>query len=415
MKRIYTSIDIGSSSIKILVAEMFKGKIVPLASTYTKSSGIKKGLIVDPNEAIASIKEAISDIEGKLGLKIKKVIANIPPYDLHYKEVDGYSTITNEEGKVDNNDITRALQACVYNKVRDDEELVTIFPIEFFIDNKSGIKDPKGLVGKKLGVRAMMVKTSKNNLGNIVGILESLGLEVVDTNIGLIGEYFEYRNKEMDKMSGTIISIGADITTVGFFNKGIIEASDMIPVGSRNIDNDIAYIKKISREDALHLKENFAVALRDYAQASETIDVFDNYKREIKLNQLEITEIAMSRIVEILKLAKKQASLLTNSENSYIIITGGLSEMPGMAPLVADIFGPLARIGNIETLGIRDNRFAALSGVIKYFYEKLNLRGREYSMFSNDEEEELSSSQKGVLNITEDSILGKVFGYFFDK
>lgn len=415
MRRIYTSIDIGSSSIKILVGEMFKGRLIVLTTSCVRTKGVKKGLIIDANEVMSSIKEAIYIAEGKLGVKIKKVIASIPLYSMKFNEVDGYATIDNEDGKVTGNDITRALQACVYNKVGNDEEIVTIIPIEFVLDNKAGIKDPKGMVGKKLGVRAVNVMTSKKNLYAIISILESLGLEVIDTNIGVIGEYFEYRNKDMDKLSGAIISIGSDLTNVATFEKGVIKAAETIPLGGRNIDNDIAYIKKISREDALKLKESFAIANRQYAQGSEIIEVFDTYKKEIRLNQLEVSEIVMSRVVEILKLAKKQASLLTNKENSYIIITGGMSEMPGMSSLTGDIFGKEARIGNIETMGIRDNRYAALSGMIKFFHEKLNLRGKKYTMFDEDDEEELLSSRKGVLNITEDSILGKVFGYFFDK
>ncbi|MDD2203214.1 MAG: cell division protein FtsA [Bacilli bacterium] len=415
MKRIYTCIDIGSSSIKVLVGEMFKGRLIVLATSCVKSRGVKKGLIIDANEAISSIKEAIAEVEGKLGIKIDKVIASVPAYLATYTEVDGYSTITSEDKKVTGNDITRALQACVYNKISEDVELVTIIPIEFVLDKKANIKDPKGMVGSKLGIRAMMVTTSKKSLYAIVSILESLGLKVVETNFGTIGEYYEYRDKDMDKMSGAIISIGGDLTNVTIFDKGIATASDIIPLGGHNIDNDIAYIKKISKTDALRLKESFAIANRHYAQGSETISVFDKFKKEISLNQLEISDIVMSRLLEILKLAKKQASLLTNKENSYIIITGGVSEMPGMTSLLGDVFGKEARIGNIETMGIRDNKYAALAGMIKYFHGKLNLRGKEYSMLSVENEEELISSKKGVLNISEDSVLGKVFGYFFDK
>ncbi|MDD3304639.1 MAG: cell division protein FtsA [Bacilli bacterium] len=415
MKRIYTCIDIGSSSIKVLVGEMFKGRLIVLATSCVKSRGVKKGLIIDANEAISSIKEAIAEVEGKLGIKIDKVIASVPAYLATYTEVDGYSTITSEDKKVTGNDITRALQACVYNKISEDVELVTIIPIEFVLDKKANIKDPKGMVGSKLGIRAMMVTTSKKSLYAIVSILESLGLKVVETNFGTIGEYYEYRDKDMDKMSGAIISIGGDLTNVTIFDKGIATASDIIPLGGHNIDNDIAYIKKISKTDALRLKESFAIANRHYAQGSETISVFDKFKKEISLNQLEISDIVMSRLLEILKLAKKQASLLTNKENSYIIITGGVSEMPGITSLLGDVFGKEARIGNIETMGIRDNKYAALAGMIKYFHGKLNLRGKEYSMLSVENEEELISSKKGVLNISEDSVLGKVFGYFFDK
>ena len=73
-----------------------------------------------------------------------------------------------------------------------------------------------------------------------------------------------------------------------------------------------------------------------------------------------------------------------------------------------------ARIGNIETIGIRDNKYFTVSGMIKYFHEKLNLRGREYSMFSAEKEEELTSPRKKGLNIGNNSVLSKVFGYFFD-
>ena len=415
MRKLYTSIDIGSNSVKILVGEMYNNRLYVLASASYPSKGVKKGLIVDHNELISVLKKAINNVEGKLGIKINKVIASIPPYDVSYLEVDGYATITNDTGKVTGDDITRALQACVYNKVMPNEELITIVPVEFFVDNKVGLRDPKGIVGKKLGVRAVIVKTSKKSAYSFINVLETLGLEVVDLNLGSIGEYFEYRNKDMDKENGAIISIGDDITNVTIFNKGIISASEIIPLGGSNIENDLIYTKKINKEDAIYIKENFAVANRSYAITSETIEVFDKYNKEIQLNQLEISDIVMSRIIEILKLAKKQASLLTNKENSYIIITGGLSEMPGFSTLLSDVFGKQARIGNIETIGIRDNKYASLAGMIKYFHEKLNLRGIDYSMFSSEAEDDLITPKSYSANIKETDVLNKIIGYFFDK
>jgi cell division protein FtsA len=204
MRRIYTSIDIGSNAIKMVVGEMYKGKLVILASTSIKSKGIRKGLIVDVNDAIDSIKKALTDVEGKLGLKITKVVASIPSYTVKYEEVDGYSTITNEDKKVTGNDLTRVLQGCVYNKVNSDEELVTIMPIQFFVDNKAGIRDPKGLVGNKLGVRAMMVTTSKKNVYAIVSIsgillLVNLGNKGVSL---LPAEFVEHNEK---RISGAVL------------------------------------------------------------------------------------------------------------------------------------------------------------------------------------------------------------------
>jgi len=415
MKKIYTSIDIGSDSIKMLVAEIYKGKLNVLAFTTVPSKGIKKGLIVDVNETIAALKQAINEIEGRIGIKIDKVIANVPAYLVEYNLVSGSSTITNEEKRVNSNDIVRTLQACVYNKLKSNQELVTIMPITFSIDNKKGLKDPKGLVGSKLSVNAIMVTTPKKNVHSVISILESLGLKVIDINISPIADYYEYRNKDTDKGITAIINIGDETTNVSVFDKGVIVNSEIINIGGRNIDNDISYIFKIDKKESKYLKENFALANKHYAQSKEVYTALNIHRRELKLNQYELSEVVMSRLIEILKLAKKQSSLLTNKEINYIITTGGMTEIPGMSSLIKEVFGNEARLGNIETIGIRDNKMVTVSGMIKYFYDKLVLRGKEYSMFSHEQEEDLISPKKKLINISNESMLGKVFGYFFDN
>lgn len=415
MKKIYTSIDIGSDTIKILVCEILRGKPNVLATAAVSSKGIKKGLITDANEVIASLRQAINEVEGKLGVKVDKAIASVPAYFASYNIVEGYSTITNDEHKVYGIDIVRVLQTCVYNKLPTNQELVTIQPIEFAVDNKGGIKDPKGLVCNKLYVKAMMITTPKKNVYSVVSLIESLGVEVTDINIGSIGDYYEFKNRDLDKTVVGIINLGDQTTTVSVFDKGVITNSEIIQLGGRNIDNDLSYIFKLSKDEGRKLKEIFAIADKRYAQPNEMYDILDINRKSIKINQYELSEAVMSRLLEILKLAKKQTSLLTNKEISYIIITGGMSEMPGMTSLIGEVFGKETRIGNIETMGIRDNKYSTVSGMIRYFHERLALRGKEYSMFTTEKEEELVSPKKSVLNISSDSILGKVFGYFFDN
>jgi cell division protein FtsA len=415
MKRIYTSIDIGSDTIKMLVGEMYRGKLSVLAVSCVKSKGIKKGLIVDANETIVSLRQVIAEVEGKLGVKIDKVMANIPAYFTEYATVTGYSSINNEDKKVYSNDIVRTLQSCVYNKLKANQELVTIMPVDFSVDNKKGLKDPKGLVCNKLSAKAVLVTTTKKNVYSIISIMESLGIEVTDINIGPIADYYEFRNKEIDKAITAIVNIGAETTTVSVFDKGIILNSEIIPIGGKNIDNDISYVFKIDRDEANRLKETFALSNKQYAQVHEVYEVLNINKRELKINQYELSEVVMSRMMEILKLAKKQTSLLTNKEINYIIITGGMTEIPGMSTLVGELFGRETRLGNIETIGIRDNKYSTVSGMIKYFHDKLNLRGKEYSMFNKEKQEDLVSPKRKILNISNDSVLGKVFGYFFDN
>jgi len=415
MKKIYTSIDIGSDNIKMLVCEVYKNTYNVLAVSSVKSKGIKKGLIVNADEVIITIKECLKDIEEMLGVKVNKVIAAIPSYFADFTLVEGYTTITNDEKEVKGNDIVRALQSSVYNKLAKGKELVAITPLEFGLDDKRGIKDPKGMVGSKLDVKAVMITTPKKNIYSVVSVLESAGLEVIDITLGAVGDYHEVKTTKTETCVGAIINIGAETTSISIFNKGIIIKNEILNIGGKNIDNDIAYIYKLSKEEAKEIKEKFAVASKRYAQVNEAYFVTNLHNEELKLNQYEISEVVMSRIIEILKLAKKQINLLTNKQIDYIIVSGGVSEIPGFHLIIEEVLGRVGVVANIKTLGIRHNKYSSLQGAIKYFNDKLLLRGKDYSMFNNEQIQDIVSTRKKMLNFSNDSVIGKVFGYFFDN
>lgn len=414
MKKIYTGIDIGTDSIKILVCEIFKGKMNVIASAAIKSKGLRKGLIVDGNDILESLKETINNIEGKLGIKIDKIVANVPSYYADYQIVNGSITINNEDGKVTGSDITKVIQSIIQKKGSEDRELIAALPIDFSLDKSKKIKDPKGLVGKKLEVKAMMVSTPIKNVQSIISVLESVGIEVIDINISSISDYYEFRNKEIDKLNTAIINIGSETTTVSIYYKGTIFKSEVLPIGGKNIDNDISYIFKTTKEDSKKLKEKFSFAHKKFAKINEVCEMVNTNKNLVRITQYDLSQIVMARVEEILKLSKKQISLLTNKEIHYIIITGGTSELPGMSYIAEEIFGSKAKIGNIDTIGIRDNKYSVVSGMIRCLNDKLEIRGKEYSMFSLEKEEDISLPKK-KLNLSADSILGKVFGAFFDN
>ncbi len=408
MRKIYTSVDLGSDSIKIMVAEIFNKKLNVLATSVVKSSGIKKGLIVNANDVISCLKKAISEIENKLMITIDKVIASVPSYYANFEVVN--ATIDIDSDRVDGRDIVRVLKESIKSKIKDDRELVTIIPIYFICDDKKNIKDPKGLIVKQLGVKAMMVSTPKKCVHSIISIFNSIGIEVVDVNLGSIADYNEFKNKSTDESLSLVINIGYDITTVSLFNKGIIINSEIIQIGSKNIDNDISYVFKVDKQNSIKLKENFAVAHKKFSRVNEVKECINNSNDLICINQYDISQIVMSRLTEILNLSKKQSFLLTNREISYIIITGGTSEMPGMSYLVDEIFDKNASVGNIDTIGIRDNKYSTVSGLIRCFNDKLELRDNNYSMIDLDNE-----NDKKKLDLSDTSVLGKVFGYFFDN
>ncbi len=410
MRKIYTSVDLGSDSIKILVAEIYNKKLNVLAVSNVKSSGIKKGLIVDANEILVSLREAISEIEGKLMITIDKVIASVPSYYSTFEIVTGEVDI-DEYGKITGLDVVKVLQKAVKSKLKMDRELVTIIPIYYIVDDKKNIKDPKNLIGKKLGVKAMMATTPSKNVQSIISIFQSLGIDVVDVNLGSIADYNEFKNNTSDTGVSAVINIGHDITTVSLFNKGIIINSEVIQIGGKNIDNDISYVFKLDKKDSSKLKENFAVAHKKFSRVNDVKEAVTTNRDLISITQYDISQVVMSRLTEILKLAKKQTYLLTNREISYIIITGGTAELPGMSYLVEELFGSNAKVGNIDTIGIRNNKYSTVSGLIKGINDKLESRDKEYTMIDLDND----ASGQNKLSINDSSVLNKVFGYFFDN
>ena len=413
MRKIIASLDIGNHTIKLVVGEIVRGKLNILACVDVPSRGIKKGFIVNPESAMEALDEAFKKGEEQIGLPIKKVIVSVPSNGMECFLSEGYTSINNESGIVTSNDIIRSMQAAVYNKVMDNRELVTILPTKFLINDSIVTSTPLSMEAEKLNVKAVVVTVPKKNVTPIVKVLEKLGIEVVDVTVGALGDYYEFRDSKKDTEVGAVINIGASKTTVSIFNKGIITSSEVIDMGGDNIDYDLGYVYKINRKNAINIKEVIALADKNLAQANESVIVEDKNGDKIKINQYSASEIVMSRLEEILNLAKKQINLLTKKQISYIIVTGGVTETAEFKNIVDYVFKN-ASIGEVREIGARHNKYATSVGLIKYYDSRLRLRNRDFSIFSVEEKEELSGIHKKV-NISENSILGKLFGYFFDN
>lgn len=414
MKHIYSSIDIGTDTIKLVVCELYNSRLNLLAASSVKSRGIKKGLIVDPELATISIRQAFDDVESMLGVRIKKVIANIPSYFAEYTVVKGSIEIENEEQIITGDDVVKLLNKVMEEKTLEDREMVNILPIDFTANGKT-VKDPKGLKAKELSVRAVLATAPAKSVYSVVGILNNMGIDIVDISFGSVGDIYTFGNSEWNSKVGCILNIGHETTTISLYNKGIVVKSSIICMGSKNITNDLSYMYKIDEKEATRLKERFALAHKKYANANEYFELEkEDYNQKFKVNQLEVSQIVMARIGEILELANKEINSLTSHKIEYIIITGGISNMPHLEYCLKDYFKDIACIGNVKTMGIRNNKYSVALGNIVYYVNKLSLKGTTGSMIDSKSSEQISSVDKGI-NISSDSMIGKVFGYFFGQ
>ena len=407
MKKIYTAIDIGSDTIKFVVGEYFKNKLNILATYEQKAKGIRKGLIVDPNLAINSIKDGIKEINNNLGIDIKKVIVGVPSYNAKFMFVTSEIEITGDAITTD--DVNNLIKASVYSKVEQDYELITVLPLTFLID---GEKETKvvGKTGNKLEIKGIMISAPKKNVYSVLSVMEGAGLEVVDITVSALGDYYEVRNNNLDKNIGAIINLGHETTNVSVFSRGKLMNTETIQLGGINVDKDLAYMFNINVFDAREIKEKFASSHKRFIALNDVYEVKNTAGEVIKLNQIEVTEIVMDRLAELLRLAQKQILLLTKQNISYIVITGGLTEIRAFKNLVYEIFGKDVIIYTEDTLGVRNNKYTTAVGMIKYFADKMETRGKEYSMVDREDEELLinpnNKNKKDRTKIT------KIFGSF---
>ncbi len=413
MRKIMASLDIGANALKLVVAETVGEKLNILGVSTIPNNTIKKGKIINKEELVNKLKELFKDINDRLGFEVTKTLVIVPSSSAEFTLGTGKINVKSEDGIITAEDIVSVVKKSAYHVVQDNMELVTIMPINYTLEDGTKVLEPKNLISKTLEVKTVIISALKSEVYDYLECLEKINVDVVDIAFASIGDYFQFRNKEFDKQVGAIINIGEQTTCVSIINKGVLTNTSTTYLGGSNVTNDIAYIYKIDKEKAKDIKEEFALAHKRMAISAETINIKNKDEKTISINQYEVSEVVESRLKEILNLAKKQINVLTKKEISYIILTGGVTETKDFNLVAESIFGKNVTLGNIHELGVRNNIYSSVVGIIKWYDYNQKLKNREYSLLNIKEQEEFSKLSNGE-ELSSNGVIGKVFGYFFD-
>jgi len=411
MRKIMATLDIGNSCTKLVVGEMTKDKFNILSISECNTLGLKKNNIISLKDLKESIIKVFKDSEDKLNLPIKKVIVTIPSYDTEFSI--GEAKIKVNE-KVTTHDITKVILESYKGIIPDNMELINATPMHFKLDNGDITLNPKNLETKSLAVKTVLIMAPKNSVYKFLSVLDELNIDIVDICVDSIGDYYTFKNNKLDKQRTAIINIGASKTTISTFNKGILTNISNIDLGANNVDNDIAYIYKIPVENAKKLKEDYISAVPKSTEKEDYTTVKDKNNKEIKVNLNELSKVVYSRLKEILESSKKELSHLTKKEVSNIIFTGGITNMRDFNLVIESIFGKEATLGEIKTIGARNNKFSSAIGLIKWYNSIATLKNKDYSIFTIEEQEEFSKLDKQELE-ENNSVIDKFFSYFLDN
>lgn len=413
MRKIMSSLDIGYASIKLIVAEINKKKLYVLTSSIVNNDAVKKDMTIDYDILEGIIKKLFSDAKEKLGIEIKKTLLTIPTDSASFTINRARIDIKNEDNLITVDDMIKVVNLSGKNVVQDNMELVNITPLYYTLDDSSKTDIPVNTFSRSLEVKSIITSSSKDDVYKYLRVLDNLGVSVVDISYDVVGNYFAFKSDDMDTTCGIIIDIGYLSTSISVYNKGVLVNTLKIKVGSLNVLKDISYVYKISLDSAKEVYKKLGLGSSKNANNLEKIELKDNNGDKLIINQVNLSEIIESRVQEILSMAKKQINTLTKRQISYIICTGGIANIGDFDLNVLEIFGKNARIGYINTIGIRDTRYASTFGLIKWYDYNAKLKNYDYSILNLEEQEEFSKEESEA-KTSSNSIIGKVFDYFFE-
>lgn len=397
MKQVFASMELVGSNIKMVVVSILDKHLHVLATKEVSTGSIKHGRVINNELLTKDILKLRDEISLSVGFAINKTLLVLAPLSVNYRMVEGFSKITSDDKIITFDDLTKALHASIYNQVETDRELITMMPIEFKVDDQK-VKMPIDKTGDMISVKAIMITALQNYLHPIVSAIEDAGIEVVDIGISNIADYYYQFNNEYDLRRGIIVNINDDLTTICYYNKGIAVSSEVIKIGNDNIINDLCYVFNLNHLEASKLYERFAFATTRHANINEVINVFNQNKEELTLNQYEVSEVVMARLTEILKLSKQAIKSLTTKEINYIYFTGVATETPGFDALLKEIIGTGIKVICVNDMGARNNKYISILGSIYYFKYKLQLKGKHYTMYNESNKNESNNSRAKVFD-----------------
>lgn len=365
---LYVSLDIGSSSIKVLIGEMTEGSLNVIGVGNVKSNGIRKGAIVDIDATVQSIKKAIDQAERMIGMSINEVVLGIPANQSMLQQVKGVVAVNSENREITDDDLDRVMESAQVMSIPPERELVNLVPKQFVVDHLDEIKDPRGMIGIRLEMDGTMLTTSKTILHNVLRCVERAGLQIREIYLQpLAAGHFAL--SEDEKNHGTaFIDIGGGSTTIAVFQDGHLTHTSVLPVGGDHLTKDLSIVLKTPTEQAEKIKQQYGHAFYDDASDDELFEV-PVIGAEIKeqYSQRYISEIIGVRLEELFELVLEEFYRMGIQDlPGGVVITGGVAKLEGLTQLARHILQTRVRLYTPEYIGVREPGYATAVGLIRY-------------------------------------------------
>ena len=363
----FTGLDIGTSSIKVLVAELVDGEVNVIGVSNAKSKGVKDGIIVDIEAAATAIKSAISQAEEKAGISIKSVNVGLPANLLQVEPTQGMIPVTSDTKEITDQDVENVVKSALTKSMTPDREVITFVPEEFVVDGFQGIRDPRGMMGVRLEMRGLLYTGPRTILHNLRKTVERVGVQVDNVIISPLAIVQSVLNEGEREFGATVIDMGGGQTSVATIRNQELQYTNVYQEGGDYVTKDISKVLKTSKKIAEGLKLNYGEAYPQLA-SKETFQV------EVigEVEPVEVTEEYLSQsisarlkhIFEQIKQDLERRHLLDLPGG--IALIGGNAILPGVVELAQEVLGVRVKLYVPNQVGIRNPAFAHVISLSEY-------------------------------------------------
>ena len=374
-ERYLVALDVGTSTVACVVCEsMDDGSVHVVGIGVAESRGIKRGVVVNLEAAVDSIKEAIEDAELMAGIEIDTVHLALSGPHIKGFNSRGVIAVAGKNREITRDDVRRAIDAAKGVALPTGREILHVLPQDFVVDEQDGIGAPIGMTGARLEVNVHVVTGSVSSTQNIVACVNRAGVKVVDTVIDQLAAAEAVLTPDEKELGVALVDIGGGTTDLAIYERGNLWHTGVVAVGGDHFTSDIAVGLRTPLPEAEKIKRKTGCALSSMVDEDETIEVASVGGRKPRLMARRIlSEILQPRAEEIFHLVwdEIRRAGYEKSLNSGIVLTGGGSILEGMPEIAEQIFDlPVRRGSPVDISGLADHVnspvFATPVGLVLY-------------------------------------------------
>src|SRR6187200_2296341 len=374
-ERYLVGLDVGTSKVTAVVGEVLDSVGVDVVGLgVAESRGIRRGVVVNLEAAVGSIKKAIEEAELMAGIEIDSVYLSLSGPHIKGFNSRGVVAVAGKNREVSREDVRRAIDAAKAVALPTGREILHVLPQDFVVDEQDGIGAPEGMTGARLEVNVHVVTGAASSTQNIVACVNRAGVQVVDTVIEQLAAAEAVLTPDEKELGVALVDIGGGTVDLAIYERGHLWHTAVVAVGGDHFTSDIAVGLRTPIPDAEKVKRKSGCALTSMVDEDATIEVASVGGRKPRLMARRIlSEILQPRAEEIFHLVwdEIRRAGYEKSLNSGIVLTGGGAILEGMPEIAEQIFDlPIRRGLPVGIGGLADHVsspvFATPVGLVLY-------------------------------------------------